>query len=125
MIVRGQNYRYWILWRCPQIRFLDFQKVKDAERSKAKELFGTHEAPTELAQNIMAVRSSKGATFGAATTNGSVKRQKMKYTDEEKKRFQVLIQKAKDLSEITKLEKLFNEGRLPLGGGDGEAMDET
>jgi len=47
-----QNYRYWVLWRCPSVRFLDYQKVKDAERNKAKELFGTVEEPTELASTV-------------------------------------------------------------------------
>lgn len=58
----AQNYRYWILYLAPQIRFLDFQKVKDSERSKAKEIFGTHEAPTELAQNILAASANKSMT---------------------------------------------------------------
>ena len=47
-----QNYRYWVLWRCPSVRFFDYQKVKDAERAKAKELFGTAEEPTELASKV-------------------------------------------------------------------------
>jgi U2 small nuclear ribonucleoprotein A' len=34
------------------VRFLDYQKVKDAERQKAKELFGSAEAPTELASRV-------------------------------------------------------------------------
>lgn len=47
-----QNYRYWVIARCPTVRFLDFQKVKDSERSKATELFGTREEPSELAQSV-------------------------------------------------------------------------
>jgi len=125
-VANKENYRYWILWRCPQIRFLDFQKVKDAERSKAKELFGTVDAPTELAWSIMAARSDKGAIFGAApSANGTGSNKRMKVTEEEKKRFQLLIQKAKTLAEVQRLEKAFNEGRLPAGVMDGDAMDET
>lgn len=47
-----QHYRYWVLWRCPTVRFLDYQKVKDAEREKARELFGSADAPTELASRV-------------------------------------------------------------------------
>ena len=47
-----QNYRYWIIWRCPTVRFLDFTKVRDVERKKAQELFGTTEEPTELANQV-------------------------------------------------------------------------
>jgi hypothetical protein len=47
-----QNYRYWIIWRCPTVRYLDFAKVRDVERKKAKELFGSAEEPTELASKV-------------------------------------------------------------------------
>lgn len=73
----------------------------------------------------MATRSSTSAfASGQATANGG-KAKNFTATDEEKKRFQVLIQKAKSLAEIQKLEKLFNEGRLPPGMMDGDTMDET
>jgi len=49
-----QHYRYWVLYRCPSVRFLDFQKVKDSERSKAKELFGTVNEPSALASKVRA-----------------------------------------------------------------------
>jgi hypothetical protein len=49
-----QNYRYWIIWRCPAVRYLDFAKVRDVERKKAKELFGTAEEPTDLASKVCA-----------------------------------------------------------------------
>lgn len=47
-----QNYRYWVIWRCPTVRYLDFAKVRDVERKKAVELFGTSEEPTELASQV-------------------------------------------------------------------------
>jgi U2 small nuclear ribonucleoprotein A' len=115
-----------VLWRCPQVRFLDFQKVKDAERKKAKDLFGSFDAPTELAQSIIAVRSNKASAFsGTITSNGDGKSSNVKITEEEKKRFQQLIQKARTLAEVQKLEKAYHEGRLPAGVMDGDAMDET
>ena len=47
-----QHYRYWVLWRCPSIRFLDYQKVRDVERRRAEELFGTQEEPSQLATEV-------------------------------------------------------------------------
>ena len=47
-----QHYRYWVIWRCPTVRFLDYQKVKDAEREKAAELFGTEDEPSVLASEV-------------------------------------------------------------------------
>ena len=124
-----QNYRYYILWRCPQVRFLDFQKVKDAERNKGKELFGTFDAPTELAQSIIAVRSRNPMAFGSTgpSVNGaSSKSSRMKLTEREKRKLEAMVKKAKTVSEVQKLEKAIAEGRIPPGVMDDEdAMDET
>ena len=48
----SKNYRYWIIWRCPSVRFLDYQKVKDVEREKATQLFGTVQEPSALASKV-------------------------------------------------------------------------
>lgn len=48
----NQHYRYWVLWKCPNVRFLDYQKVKEAEREKGRELFGSEEEPTALATQV-------------------------------------------------------------------------
>lgn len=48
----SQHYRAWVLWRCPSVRFLDYKKVKQAERDEANELFGSVEAPTALASKV-------------------------------------------------------------------------
>jgi hypothetical protein len=60
MLTFGQNYRYWVIWRCPSVRYLDFAKVRDVERKKATELFGTAEEPTELASKVCGPRALVG-----------------------------------------------------------------
>lgn len=101
------------------MRYLDFAKVKDIERQKAAELFGTTEEPTELATQIMGVKS-KG--FVAPTTNGADSNGKERiYTDDEKRRMRAAIQAASSLAEMARLEKDFAEGRIPahiLEGGE-------
>lgn len=88
-------------------------------------MFGTPEAPTDLATSILRARSGTSA-FAAAQINANGEKAKnFKATEEEKKRFQVLVQKATTLAEVQKLEKLYNEGRLPSGLLDGDSMDET
>jgi len=89
-------------------------------------LFGTTDAPTELAQNVMAVRSNKPMSFGTApAVNGAGKGGKIKITEKEKKRFEALVRKANTLAEVQRLEKAFSEGRLPAGVMDDDGMDET
>jgi len=121
----SQHYRYWVLWRCSAVRFLDFQKVKDAERQQARELFGeSAEAPTELASKIMGVRSNvfdggsstlANGGSAASTTSLPTRMSRIKLTDKEKKRLQDLIKNATSLDEITRLETMIREGRIPAG----------
>ncbi|KAJ4164931.1 hypothetical protein LMH87_006584 [Akanthomyces muscarius] len=114
-VTKKENYRYWIVWRCPSVRFLDYHKVKEAERERGRELFGTDEEPTALAAKIM---GKKTTTFDAPANGGAEPRSRLsriKLTDEEKKRLQERIKKATSLQEIIALEKELNEGRLPAG----------
>ncbi|MCJ1287492.1 U2 snRNP complex subunit [Xylographa opegraphella] len=121
-VTRRENYRHWIIWRCPSVRFLDYQKVKDVEREKATELFGTVQEPSALASKIMGIKSR---TFdipnNASTPVNGMKSYRVKLTEKEKKRVEDLIRNAKSLQEISRLEKELNEGRIPggaMGGGD-------
>ncbi|KAL3439138.1 leucine-rich repeat-domain-containing protein [Aspergillus tetrazonus] len=124
-VTRKEYYRLWIIWRIPSVRFLDYQKVKDAERAKAAELFGTATEPTALASKILGVKSR---TFdipsgGAADQPPPEKRLRVKLTDSERKRIEKMIREAKSLQEITRLERELNEGRIPGGALDGAGND--
>ncbi|KAJ0425666.1 leucine-rich repeat-domain-containing protein [Aspergillus carlsbadensis] len=130
-VTRKEYYRLWIIWRLPSVRFLDYQKVKDAERAKATELFGTAEEPSALASKILGVKSrtfdvpsgAVGTTDRAPAERGL----RVKLTDKERKRIEQMIRGAKSLAEITRLERELNEGRIPGGAdldvdGEGDAM---
>ncbi|GAP84710.1 putative U2 small nuclear ribonucleoprotein A [Rosellinia necatrix] len=127
-VTKKEHYRYWVLWRCPSVRFLDYAKVKDAERQHAEELFGTTESPTDLAINIMDVKSK---TFDASSslesggaTSLSTRMSRIKLTDKERKRLQEMIKRARSLDEITRLETMLREGRLPAGVHTNDEMEE-
>lgn len=125
-----QHYRAYLLWLAPQIRFLDFQKVKDAERALARDLFGpTPDAPTDLARSIQASahRPSASAPKPAAMlpNGGGAKRgAKLRLSDAEKARFEARLKKTATLAEVQQLEKMLSEGRLPPGVADGEEGDD-
>lgn len=111
-----QNYRYWVIWLAPSVRFLDYQKVKDAERAHAKELFGTADAPSALAAKIKGIKSHAGvANNAAANQNPADKTIRVKFTDAERKRVEKMIREATSFQEIARLEKELNEGRIPSG----------
>ncbi|KAI8628296.1 L domain-like protein [Xylariaceae sp. FL1651] len=127
-VTKKEHYRYWVLWRCPSVRFLDYVKVKDAERKHAKELFGSAESPTDLATKIM---GSKSKTFDVSSlsNNGgasglSMRMSRIKLTEKEKKRLQDMIKRATSLDEITRLETMLKEGRMPAGIHLNDEMEE-
>ncbi|PKY03729.1 L domain-like protein [Aspergillus campestris IBT 28561] len=128
-ITKKEHYRSWIIWRIPSIRFLDYQKVKDAERAQARELFGESPSqPTTLASKIMGIKSRtfdvpSSAAPGADTTQGD-KTVRVKLTDKERRRVERMIREAKSLAEISRLEKELNEGRIPGGPGGGVGYDD-
>lgn len=107
------------------MRFLDFQKVKDVERQKANQLFGTQKEPSALASKIMGMKS-RTFDVGAAGTNGRTapteKSMRVRLTDTERKRVEKMIREAKSLQEIARLEKELNEGRIPPGAADGDRI---
>jgi len=125
-VTRKEHYRYWILWRCPSVRFLDYRKVKDEERKKAKELFGTLVEPTSLASKIMGVKSRTFDTAAATDVSSAPagKNYRVKLTDKERKKVEAMIKNAKSLEDIIRLEKELNEGRVPLGAQGDDAMEE-
>ncbi|CAD6448527.1 37dad9a6-725e-4539-a128-9dd82ad4b993 [Sclerotinia trifoliorum] len=126
-VTRKEHYREWVLFRCPNVRFLDYKKVKAAERERAQELFGTSAEPSALASKIMGIKSRTFDT--ASTTNGASasstsKSYRVKLTDKERKRVEELIKNAKSLQEIIKLEKELNEGRVPAAAQGDDPMEE-
>ncbi|PGH02417.1 U2 small nuclear ribonucleoprotein A' [Helicocarpus griseus UAMH5409] len=132
-VTRKEHYRLWLIYLLPTVRFLDYQKVKDAERVRAAELFGTPTNPTPLTSKIMGIKSRtfdvSAAATSAAMRGGTPQQQpgekpiRVKLTEQERKRVEKMIREAKSLQEITKLERELNEGRIPggaLGGGDAD-----
>lgn len=112
-----------MIWSIPSIRFLDYRRVRDIERDQAKSLFGTLSEPTELVQQIRGVKSK---TFDTATTTskGAVaqggKAFRAVLSATEKKRVQEMLQNAKSMAEIDRIEKDLAEGRIPRGAADAD-----
>ncbi|KAK1771639.1 L domain-like protein [Phialemonium atrogriseum] len=123
-VTKKEHYRYWVLWLCPRVRFLDYEKVKDAERERARELFGTAEEPTELASTLKGIKSKTFDVTANGTADASSRLSRLKLTDGERKKLQELIKKASSLEEIIRLEKALQEGRLPPGIMVDDAMEE-
>lgn len=121
-VTRVEHYRLWVLWRCPNVRFLDYTKVKVAEKEKAQELFGTADEPNPLAEKIMKVKSRQfdvpkdlDGGAGDATGQATDKVGRVQLTPVEKKHVRKLIANTKNLSEMARLEKILQDGKVPEG----------
>lgn len=119
-----QHYRSYIIFRCPSVRFLDFQKVKEAERKQAQELFGTVSEPSGLASQIMGVKTRTFDVAAAGDAAARPKNYRVKLTDKERRKVEELVRNAKSLQEIIRLEKELNEGRVPAAAQGADEMEQ-
>ncbi|KAF2083313.1 L domain-like protein [Saccharata proteae CBS 121410] len=110
-----EHYRLYVIWLCPKLELFDYNEVEDAERKKANELFGTHENPTELAQQIASNRTTvaeHSANAAASALTPAELPEMVKLPDHQRKRFEELIRNATTLAEVEKLEKMLEEGKF-------------
>ncbi|KAJ9495561.1 U2 snRNP complex subunit [Exophiala xenobiotica] len=124
-VTRKEHYRSYLIWTIPSLRFLDYQKVRDAERQQANGLFGTADAPSELAAKIKGVKTRAFDVPGAGVNGTAESKRKgvrTQLTETEKKRVQEMIKNAKSLAEITRIEKDLAEGKIPAGAADADRM---
>ncbi|KAK5445214.1 U2 snRNP complex subunit [Exophiala xenobiotica] len=124
-VTRKEHYRSYLIWTIPSLRFLDYQKVRDVERQQANELFGTADAPSELAAKIKGVKTRAFDVPGAGVNGTAESKRKgvrTQLTETEKKRVQEMIKNAKSLAEITRIEKDLAEGKIPAGAADADRM---
>ncbi|EFX02898.1 small nuclear ribonucleoprotein a [Grosmannia clavigera kw1407] len=110
-VTKREHYRYWVVWRCPTVRFLDFQKIMSTKSRKF-----------DVVTGVGGRRAAGGAAGGS---DGTSRLSRIKLTDAERKRLQERIKKASSLEEIARLEKELSEGRLPTGiYAEGDSMEE-
>ncbi|KAK5551881.1 U2 snRNP complex subunit [Exophiala xenobiotica] len=124
-VTRKEHYRSYLIWTIPSLRFLDYQKVRDAERQQANGLFGTADAPSELAAKIKGIKTRAFDVPGAGVNGTAESKRKgvrTQLTETEKKRVQEMIENAKSLAEITRIEKDLAEGKIPAGAADADRM---
>lgn len=113
------NYRAWLIYSIPSLRWLDFNKVKQSERDNAKKLFINEEDDTltTLAKSMgaqavsaeQAINGSKGAKTFEVEDNSTNKG----LTDEQKMRIRKAIEKAGTLEEIQRLKRMLADGFVP------------
>lgn len=116
-VTAAEHYREFVIWKIGRgkLHVLDYERVKDAERERAKELFeDSSGAPNELARKLSASTAGvSGATLAAAKSKGGLKGRLM--TPEEKNRVVEALRQATTAEEVRKLERMLADGLIPEG----------
>jgi len=109
-VAKLPNYRMYAIFLFPGLKLLDFNKVKDAERKEAKELFSG--ASGQALVRRIVKNSAAPAEAAKPKDNGS--------STAEINRIKEAIGNAKTLAEVKELEAQLKAGTLLNGGS---AMD--
>lgn len=115
-ITTKQNYRLFVIHCLPQVRVLDFQRVKMKEREAAKKLFSGKKG--ELLKKDIAAKRSRTFEVKDVVSNKENKSteedqefMQEKYKDQEA--IKTAITNATTLEEVRKLELLLQQGHIP------------
>lgn len=120
-VSREKHYREFVIWKLPQVRVLDYQRIRDKERQLAKELMQTEDGrPSALAASLLRKDGApmdvedvgKGKTFEPGKLNGT---QRRLLTAEERKAIEDAIEKSESLEEIRRLEEQLKMGHTFVG----------
>lgn len=102
-----QHYRAYVIYKIPQLRLVDFRKVKQKERDEAKVLFRSKRGK-EIQKELL----KKAKTFTAGAGLGEMKKGP---TESDLKRIRDAINKASSLEEVERLQMQIQAGQLPGG----------
>lgn len=104
-ITLKKHYRMYVIYKLPQLRLLDFQKIKLKEREAAKALFKGRRG-LELVKNIV----KKSKTF---VPGEPVEGVPSGPTPEEVKAIKEAVAKATTLEEVERLSQMLKSGQIP------------
>ncbi|KAJ1526645.1 hypothetical protein ONE63_008230 [Megalurothrips usitatus] len=102
------HYRLYIIYKFPQLKLLDFQKIKQKERDEAKTLFKSKvgkEIQREIAKKAKTFVPGAGLPVDTQANKGP--------SAEDLWKMREAISKASSLEEIERLNRLLQAGQIP------------
>ncbi|XP_073474456.1 U2 small nuclear ribonucleoprotein A' [Aquarana catesbeiana] len=105
-VINKRHYRLYVVFRLPQIRVLDFQKIRQKEREEAASMFKGKRG-AELAKDI--AKRSKTFTPGA----GLAEKKKAGPSPGDVEAIKNAIANATTLAEVERLKGLLQSGQIP------------
>jgi len=113
-ITAKQHYRLYLVYKLPQLKLLDFRKIKQKERDEAKLLFKSKRGK-EIQKDI--IKRSKTFVPGGNMHNLAKSRG---LSDEEIKKIREAINNANSLEEVERLQKILQSGHIPGSEKNGQ-----
>jgi len=107
-IANKPNYRLYVIHKLPQVRVLDFQRIKQKERLRAKEFFGSQMGMKVIQQ--VTNRQAKTFVPGAPIDSefGPDGR-----SNADREAIKKAIMEAKTLEEVERLSQMLQSGQIP------------
>lgn len=99
------HYRQYLIYKMPQLKLLDFRKIKEKDREEAKLIFKSKKGK-EILKEI-----SKKAKASALGANGI---DKPVLSASEREKIREAISNASSLEEVQRLSKLLQQGHIPV-----------
>ncbi|ENN75675.1 U2 small nuclear ribonucleoprotein A' [Dendroctonus ponderosae] len=106
-ITAKQHYRLYLIYKLPQLKLLDFRKIRQKERDEAKQLFKSKKGK-EIQKDIL--KRSKTFVPGGNMHNIAKSRG---LSDEEIRKIREAINNANSLEEVERLQKILQSGHIP------------
>ncbi|XP_075063760.1 U2 small nuclear ribonucleoprotein A' [Mixophyes fleayi] len=106
-VINKRQYRLYVVFKIPQVRVLDFQKVRLAEREEAASLFKGKRG-AQLAKDI--AKRSKTFTPGAGLPT---EKKKAGLSPADVEAIKIAIANATTLAEVERLKGLLQSGMIP------------
>ncbi|GAA6000815.1 hypothetical protein JCM10207_004672 [Rhodosporidiobolus poonsookiae] len=146
-VAQAEHYKDWIVFSCPKLRVLDYERVKQKDRDHARSLFlNADDTPTTLHDAFKAAAAAglsapslvggAGKTFEPGVEPSAAGKAGRLLTKEEKERVRQAIEGAESVEEIRRLQRMLAQGFVPTekdlrdlakqknGARNGDAMQE-
>ncbi|EDW73833.1 uncharacterized protein Dwil_GK19667 [Drosophila willistoni] len=110
------NYREFMAHKFPQLRLLDFRKIKQKDRQDAEEFFRTKQGKDMLKEVAKRSKLTAAAAALAAEANngkGGGKGATVTANPEDLQRIREAIKRASSLAEVERLSQILQSGQLP------------
>eukprot|EP00128_Syssomonas_multiformis_P006564 Colp12_sorted_trinity150504_noHs@30536 len=104
-VAANVHYRLYVINKIPQLKILDYRKIKQKEREAAKKLF-SGEKGEKLINELTATKAKTFVPGEPVTTSSGL-------TPAQVHKIKAAIQNASSIDEIQKLERYLAEGKFP------------